>query len=71
MAIAGDVLANINFVTLKPGLLEPPRYFSAEAAENRRSICKLADLKPRIVCFGHGPALRNPETLDKFAQRYR
>jgi glyoxylase-like metal-dependent hydrolase (beta-lactamase superfamily II) len=71
VAIAGDVLANINFVTLKPGLLEPPRYFSAEAAENRRSICKLADLKPSIVCFGHGPLLRNPETLDKFARRYR
>src|SRR5262245_21547396 len=26
VAIAGDVLANINFLTLKPGLLEPPPY---------------------------------------------
>jgi glyoxylase-like metal-dependent hydrolase (beta-lactamase superfamily II) len=71
VAIAGDVLANINFLTLKPGLLEPPAYFSADPAENRRSICKLADLGPAIVCFGHGPPLRDNETLDKFARRYR
>jgi glyoxylase-like metal-dependent hydrolase (beta-lactamase superfamily II) len=71
VAIAGDVLANINFLTLKPGLLEPPAYFSADPAENRRSICKLADLRPAIVCFGHGPPLRDNETLDRFARRYR
>jgi hydroxyacylglutathione hydrolase len=71
VAIAGDVLANIHFLTRKPGLREPPAAFSADAAENRRSIRKLIALRPAVVCFGHGPPLRDLSVLDRFAARWR
>jgi hydroxyacylglutathione hydrolase len=70
LCIAGDVLANMNFVTGKPGLREPPAVFSVDLAQNRRSIQLLADLKPNVVCFGHGPPLRNPELLERFVARW-
>jgi hydroxyacylglutathione hydrolase len=66
LCIAGDVLANVNFLTGKPGLREPPSMFSVDVAQNRRSIQTLVDLKPKIVCFGHGPPLRNPDLLEGF-----
>ena len=69
VVIAGDLLANINFLTRKPGLREPPPFFSVDPVENRRSIQKLIELQPSVVCFGHGPPLRNPEELRKFAGR--
>ena len=69
LAIAGDVLANINFVTGKPGLRQPPPFFSTDPAENRRSIHKLADLKPRLVCFGHGPPLYDPGVLEHYVSQ--
>lgn len=71
LAIAGDVLANMNFRTLKPGLQQPPPFFCVDAVQNRHSILKLAELKPRMVCFGHGPPLREPELLEKYAERIR
>jgi hydroxyacylglutathione hydrolase len=69
VAIAGDVLANIHFLTSKPGLREPPPFFSVDVAENRRSIHKLIELRPSLVCFGHGPPLRNQDALNRFADR--
>jgi glyoxylase-like metal-dependent hydrolase (beta-lactamase superfamily II) len=69
LCIAGDVLANINFLSGKPGLRESPIFFSADAAENRRSVQRLLDLQPSIVCFGHGPPLRNVEVLKAFVSR--
>jgi glyoxylase-like metal-dependent hydrolase (beta-lactamase superfamily II) len=71
LVIAGDVLANIHFLTGKPGLREPPFFFSADVVQNRRSIEMLVDLRPRIICFGHGPPLRTPELLEQFAARWR
>jgi len=69
LAIAGDVLANTGFLTGKPGLREPPRAFPVDVAENRRSIRKLLDLRPRIVCFGHGPLLRDTGLLETWVAR--
>jgi hydroxyacylglutathione hydrolase len=71
VALAGDVLANINFLTRKPGLIEPPPFFSADFRQNRRSMGILADLEPAVVCFGHGPPLRDPDLLRRFAARRR
>ncbi|HYV38428.1 MAG TPA: MBL fold metallo-hydrolase [Gemmataceae bacterium] len=71
VCIAGDVLANINVVTGKPGLRQPPPMFSADAAQNRRSIRLLADLHPSIVCFGHGPPLREPQLLMQYVAALR
>jgi glyoxylase-like metal-dependent hydrolase (beta-lactamase superfamily II) len=70
VAIAGDLLANINVLTGKPGLREPPKFFSADPAQNRRSVQKLIDLRPSVVCFGHGPPLRNAQEVEKFAARW-
>ncbi len=69
VAIAGDVLANIHFLTRKPGLREPPPFFSTDMAENRRSIRKLIALRPRLVCFGHGPPLRDVQQLEHWGTR--
>lgn len=52
--IAGDVLINIDFLTLQTGLQEPPTAFTLDAAKNRDSARKLANLRPSLVCFGHG-----------------
>jgi hydroxyacylglutathione hydrolase len=67
VAIAGDVLANMHFVSGRPGLRLPPPFFCIDAAQNRRSVQILAALKPQVVCFGHGPALRDPQELQAFA----
>lgn len=67
LAIAGDLLANMSFVTFRPGLREPPPFFSVDRAQNRRSIQTLLALKPQLVCFGHGPPLRDPDQLQRFA----
>jgi glyoxylase-like metal-dependent hydrolase (beta-lactamase superfamily II) len=69
VAIGGDVLANIHFVTLRPGLREPPKFFSTDRFENRRSIQMLASLRPSLVCFGHGPPLRDMAQLHRIAER--
>jgi hydroxyacylglutathione hydrolase len=66
VAIAGDVLANIHFATHRSGLREPPHFFSADPAANRRSARLLADLRPLVVCFGHGPPLRDADLLERF-----
>lgn len=66
LAIAGDVLANLNFLSGRAGLREPPRMFSVDPVEDRRSIRKLLELRPRLICFGHGPPLRDLELLERF-----
>jgi glyoxylase-like metal-dependent hydrolase (beta-lactamase superfamily II) len=69
VAIAGDVLANIHFLTWREGLVVPPRQFSVDARQNLQSIRLLAQLEPSLVCFGHGPPLVEPESLQRLAAR--
>ncbi|MGE3804942.1 MAG: MBL fold metallo-hydrolase [Gemmataceae bacterium] len=69
LVIAGDVLANIHFITGRPGLREPPAAFSADFQENRRSLAMLLALRPSLVCFGHGPPLRDMNKLKRLADR--
>jgi glyoxylase-like metal-dependent hydrolase (beta-lactamase superfamily II) len=69
VAVAGDVLANMNFLTGKPGLREPPPFFSDNAAQNSESVRKLVALRPSVVCFGHGPPLYRTEILEKMLER--
>jgi hydroxyacylglutathione hydrolase len=71
VAIAGDVLANINVLSGRPGLREPPRVFSIDPALNRESAHKLLSLRPSVVCFGHGPPLRDVTPLERFVGRLR
>lgn len=64
--IVGDVLTNMNLLTTRVGLHEPPNLFTANKETNRKSIIKLASLKPKILCFGHGPVLVDDGELEKF-----
>lgn len=67
--IAGDVLVNMNLLTTARGLREPPTGFTLDRRQNRRSIQRLAALRPNVICFGHGPVLRNPAPLLSLAEQ--
>lgn len=68
--IVGDVLTNMNLVTTIPGLHLPPSLFTLNKEENIKSIRKLASLKPKVLCFGHGPVLRNDRgQFESFAKK--
>ena len=64
--IAGDVLNGMHLATGRRGLHEPPRRFSVDPARNRQSARRLAELRPSLICFGHGPPLRSPDALSTF-----
>ena len=51
------------------GLREPPRLFSPDPAENRRSARRVAALEPALVCFGHGPPLHDTRRFVEFVGR--
>jgi hydroxyacylglutathione hydrolase len=59
--IAGDVFFNL------PRLGAPPRFMSVDPEANRASMRRLAELRPALVLFGHGPPLRDPERLARAA----
>jgi len=67
--ILGDVLNNMNPMTGIPGLREPPAILTPDPVRNRQSARRLAALRPRLTCFGHGPPLRDPGRLADFAAR--
>ena len=64
--ILGDVLTNMNLKTGIAGLHEPPSLFTPDPARNRASARRLAALEPALVCFGHGPPLRDARKLAAF-----
>lgn len=67
--ILGDVLNNMNVRTGVPGLHEPPTIFTPDPARNRQSARRLAELRPRVTCFGHGAPLSDPGKLADFIAR--
>jgi glyoxylase-like metal-dependent hydrolase (beta-lactamase superfamily II) len=71
LAIAGDVLANIHFVSGAVGLRVPPDRFCVDARQNLRSIRILAELKPSVICFGHGPPVYDGKMLQDFVARLK
>jgi glyoxylase-like metal-dependent hydrolase (beta-lactamase superfamily II) len=66
VAICGDVIRNMSYATGRPMLAEPPEIFTYDPAENRRSIRKLADLKPTLILPGHGPAVTDMAEFKRF-----
>ena len=66
VAICGDVIRNMSYATGLPGVKEPPDIFTYDPAENRRSIRKLADLNPRLILPGHGPAVTDIAAFERF-----
>ena len=61
--ILGDVLFHRNPATLRLRPTEPFRFLAWDPALNRDSARKLAALRPEVICFGHGPVLRDPEAF--------
>jgi hydroxyacylglutathione hydrolase len=67
--ITGDVLFNRHPLTGRPHLREPPLIFTRDPEANRASIRRVAALRARLACFGHGPVLRDPGLLTDLADR--
>jgi hydroxyacylglutathione hydrolase len=65
--VCGDVFFNLNLLTLRPELREPPRAFTHNLSLNRESARRLGELRPALVLFGHGPPLRDTERFARFA----
>lgn len=57
--IMGDTAVNMNLITTTVGLRLPPNMFTSDQQLNIKSLQKLAQLNPSMICFGHGPVLRN------------
>jgi glyoxylase-like metal-dependent hydrolase (beta-lactamase superfamily II) len=69
VALCGDVLRNLSFVTLRPKLDELPAALTPNVDEARGSIRKLADLRPEITLPGHGPPILGPDSIEELAER--
>jgi len=70
VAICGDVVNNMNLLSGRKGFCEPPVPFTLDPAENRRSIRKLLELEPSLVCAGHGPPLRDLSGLERLVASF-
>lgn len=66
VAICGDVIRNITYLSLRTKLNEPPDDLTPDPAENRRSIRKLAALEPSLILPGHGPPVADMEKFARF-----
>jgi hydroxyacylglutathione hydrolase len=64
--ILGDVVWNMHPVTGLPGLHLPPDVFTPDPPRNRASARRVAALEPALVCFGHGPPLRDTKRFTDF-----
>jgi hydroxyacylglutathione hydrolase len=67
VAICGDVIRNMSYVTTLAGVREPPDGLTPDPAENRRSIRKLAALEPSLILPGHGPEVTDIAAFNRFA----
>ena len=59
----------MSYATALPGIKEPPKIFTYDPAENRRSIRKLAELEPSMILPGHGPAVTDMARFERFVSR--
>ena len=68
--VVGDVICNLNIWTGRFMLREPERVFTLDPAQNRRSARRAgAALNPRLICFGHGPPLRDTRRFVEYVER--
>ena len=66
VAICGDVIRNLSYLTMRSVIKEPPDAFTYDPAENRRSIHKLAELEPSVILPGHGAAVTDIGKFERF-----
>ncbi|WP_447002237.1 MBL fold metallo-hydrolase [Saccharothrix isguenensis] len=57
--LCGDVFFNV----LRPSA--PPKFLTYDDERNRASMRRLAELRPKLVLFGHGRPLRDPDSLSR------
>jgi glyoxylase-like metal-dependent hydrolase (beta-lactamase superfamily II) len=67
--VLGDVLAHVSFGMGLHLLREPPSFFSADPAQNRRSARAVAALEPELIAFGHGMPLTVVRRFQEFVER--
>jgi len=67
--VTGDVVCNMNIWTGMTMLREPERIFTLDPALNRQSARRFLNLEPRLVCFGHGPPLRDISHFRAFLEK--
>lgn len=60
--LCGDVFFNLR----RTG--SPPNFLTVDPEGNRESMRRLAQLRPALVLFGHGPPLRDPDGLARAAR---
>jgi glyoxylase-like metal-dependent hydrolase (beta-lactamase superfamily II) len=68
VVILGDVVAHHPPPSLSPGLREPSARVTLDPLQNRRSIRKVAALRPALLCFGHGPPIADGERFARWAE---
>ncbi len=70
VAICGDVVNNVDFLTGRVRVGEPPQIFSLDPELNRRSIRTLLELDPALTCPGHGPPFRGTDGLERLVASF-
>jgi hydroxyacylglutathione hydrolase len=61
--LCGDVMWGWHPFLLRGPIRPPVDLFTPDPALNRESARRIAALEPALVCFGHGPVLRDPSKL--------
>jgi hydroxyacylglutathione hydrolase len=61
--ICGDVMWGFNPYLRRGPIREPLGIITPDVRRNRASARRIAALEPALVCFGHGPPLRDPAEL--------
>ena len=69
--ITGDVLCNLNIWNGRVMLREPEAIFTLDPVQNRQSARRFLSLEPRLVCFGHGPPLRDKDRFMRYIEALR
>jgi hydroxyacylglutathione hydrolase len=61
--LCGDVMWGWQPFLLRGPIQPPANIATPDPARNRESARRIAALEPALVCFGHGPPLRDPAKL--------
>jgi glyoxylase-like metal-dependent hydrolase (beta-lactamase superfamily II) len=69
--VLGDVLFNVTTPLGRTGLMLAPAVMTPDPDQNLRSAQRLAALEPSVICFGHGPPLRDGERFQRFVGEAR
>jgi hydroxyacylglutathione hydrolase len=67
--VCGDVMWGYNPFIFSGAIREPFPILSPDPKLNRESARRLAALEPELVCFGHGPPLRDTARFIEAVQR--